>query len=79
MIVKTYDCSIIIVGFLGRNFATWREKKGGMKLLQRILGENVPQIHHISRKKKVEIAIFRLQVLVSPKYITKKFTFPPDL
>jgi hypothetical protein len=48
------------VVFLGEISPLGEKKRWGMKLLQRILGEKVLQIHHISREKKVEIAIFRL-------------------
>jgi hypothetical protein len=52
MIVKTYDCSIIIVGFLGRNFATWREKKGGDETSSKdSWGKRTPNSPHFEKKK----------------------------
>jgi hypothetical protein len=44
--------------------------KKGLWLLQRnLFGKKIPQIHQISRKKMVEITIFRLYILASLQFI----------
>ncbi len=58
-ITKIWEHTYNSMFFWGENFANWRPKRRVVNCTWRIFSKKIPQIHHILRRKKVEIVAFK--------------------